>query len=192
MDRSPETRLFRQYWQDGALDLVAGGAVLLIGVGYMFEQMLAEVVVLPLAFAAWFILRRQVVAPRAGYVEFTLRRRERSGLELAGAVAAGVGVLALFVALAIGIRSGPQTPTDMVDAVPALLVALAALASAGLTRSWRFAAYAVLIAAAGAVAVALGTGPGMPLLVGGLAVAGTGAVLLARFVAGSRRFEEGK
>ena len=42
MANSPEGRLFQAYWDDGILDLVGGGAVLFIGVGYVMEQILAD------------------------------------------------------------------------------------------------------------------------------------------------------
>lgn len=190
MKQTAETRLFRAYWGDGALDLIAGVGVALIGVGYLFEQMLAPVVVVPLAFAAWFILRSKVVEPRAGYVEFARRRRQRSAREAAGAVAAGLGVLALVGAIVAGLGGGASTVDQWVDALPAFLVAVAALVAAGLTRSVRFAAYAALLAAAGAAAVAVETGPAIPFLVGGSIVFVTGAVLLARFVAESRSYRE--
>jgi len=189
MKPSPETRLFRAHWQDGTLDLVAGGSVLLIGIGYLFEQMLAEIVVVPLALAAWVILRRRVVEPRAGHVQFARLRRRRSARELLATVVVGIGLGALCVALVLRARAAAPTISDAVDAVPALLVAVAALVAAGLTRTWRFALYALVIAAAAAGAVLLEAGPAMPLLLGGAIVAGTGGLLLARFMAECRRGE---
>lgn len=187
MDRSPEARLFRTHWQDGALDLVAGGSLLLIGLGYVIDQLMIPLVV-PLAFAAWFILRKQVVEPRAGYVEFSRERRQHTARALSGAVAFGLGALALVSVAVVLSRGEGRSALQAVDAVPALLVALAALVGAALTRSVRFGVYAVLIAGAGALTVLLGTGPAIPLLAGGAVVCGTGAVLLARFLAESRPF----
>lgn len=190
MRQSPEARLFALFWDDGTLDLLAGGAVVLMGLGYVFDQPLVEVVVLPLALTAWAILRKRVVQPRAGYVEFTRARRERTGRELLGALAAGVGLLALTLAVLLEVRDGPAGVRGFVDAVPALLLALGAVVAAGLTRAWRFGAYAGLLAAAGLGTVLADTGPGLPLVAGGLVAWATGAVLLVRFLSASRRFQE--
>lgn len=189
MVRSPETRLFQAFWDDGTLDLLGGGAVVLMGVGYMLELFLAEVIVLPLAMAMWLVLRKWVVEPRAGYVEFSRRRRERARHELATTVAVGVGALALVLALVVLVRRGGAMGGAYVDALPALLVALLAAVTSALTRAWRFMGYAGVLTVAGMATVVAGTGPGLALVVGGLIIWGVGLVLLVRFFAASRRFE---
>jgi hypothetical protein len=186
MERSPETRLFRAYWGDGTLDLSAGGAVVAIGLGYVFHLFLVEAVVVPLAFATWFVLRRRVVGPRSGYVVFSRARRERSAAELIGAGALGVGFLLL--AVAIWMHGAPGL-NEGVDALPALLMALASVVAAGLTRARRFVAYGGVWAAAGGMTLVTSAGPAMPLLAGGLVMCVGGAVMLTRFIHGSRRFE---
>lgn len=190
MQASPETRLFRGYWQDGTLDLVAGCGVVIIGIGFLFEQFLGPAVAVPLGFAGWLILRRRVVEPRAGYVELAGRRRRNSARELTGAAGAGVGLLVLVVAVALWGRSDTTTVARAVDGLPALLVGLAALVTAGLTRSWRFVAYAAVMAAMGLVAALTAIGPAIPLLAGGVVAMGTGTVLLIGFLRESRQFAE--
>jgi len=189
MRRSPETRLFSSFWDDGVLDLVAGAGVALIGLGYLFEQYLVVAVVVPLGLTAWLVLRKRLVEPRAGYVEFSRGRRERLGRELLGAVALGGGLLALLLLL-LFMRDRVANLGGLDAAVPALLLALMAAVTAGLTRAWRFAAYATLFAVAGIGTVLMAAGPWLPLLIGGVVVWVTGAVLLARFLAASRRFLE--
>ena len=95
MRQSSEARLFASFWDDGTLDLLTGGAVVLIGLGYVFDAPLVEVVVLPLALTVWAIVRKRVVEPRTGYVEFTRERRARTGRGLLAALALGAGLLAL-------------------------------------------------------------------------------------------------
>lgn len=189
MRQSPEARLFRSYWEDGTLDLVAGASVVMIGFTYVLEQHVFVGVVVPVALVAWMVVRRRVVEPRAGYVEFSRSRRGRSGREVLGALAAGTGLLVLTLLGTIGLRSGSLVPGDAVDALPALLIALGAGVAAGLTRAPRFGVYAALFVAVGAATVWLGVAPGWPLAVGGLVTAASGAVLLARFLAASRRFQ---
>ncbi len=190
MKRSPETRLFSSYWDDGTLDLLIGAAIVLLGVGYVFDLPLVEVVILPLALVMWPILRRRLVEPRAGYVEFARARQARVTWELRGTVALGVGLLVLALAAVLGTRSGALDLSRSVDALPAILVALGAGVTGGLIRAWRFAAYALVLAGAGVGAVLADTGPGLPLVVGGIVMWGWGAVLLVRFLTASRRFQE--
>lgn len=189
MVRSPETRLFQAFWGDGTLDLLGGGALVLIGVGYMLELFVAEVIVVPLAMAMWLVLRKRLVEPRAGYVEFSRGRRERARHELLGTVVVGVGALALVVALVVLARGGVAVGGAYVDALPAVLVALLAAVTSALTRAWRFVGYAGVLVVAGMATVVAGTGPGPALVVSGLIVWGVGLVLLVRFLAASRRFE---
>ncbi len=189
MRQSSEARLFASFWDDGTLDLLTGGAVVLIGLGYVFDAPLVEVVVLPLALTVWAIVRKRVVEPRTGYVEFTRERRARTGRGLLAALALGAGLLALTLVMALLVRDWPTDVRGFVDAVPALLIALGAVVAVGLTGAWRFGLYAGFLAVAGLGTVLAGAGPGLPLVAGGLVAGGTGAVLLVRFLAASRRFQ---
>jgi hypothetical protein len=157
-----------------------------IGLGYVFGLFLVEAVVVPLAFATWFVLQRQVVGPRSGYVVFSRGRRERSAAELVGAGALGVGFLLL--AVAIWMRGAPDR-SGVADALPALLMALASVVAAGLTRARRFVAYGGVLAVAGGMTLVASAGPAMPVLAGGMVMCVGGAVLLTRFIHESRRFE---
>jgi hypothetical protein len=189
MSPSPETRLFSSFWDDGVLDLVAGAAVALIGLGYMVEQYLVVAVVLPLGLTVWLLLRKRLVEPRAGYVEFSRGRRALVRRELLGAVALGGGLFAMILVL-LGMSDRLPGLGELGDAVPALLMAMMAVMAAGLTRAWRFVGYATLLAAGGVGTALVAGGPWLPLMIGGLVALVIGAVLLARFLAASRRFLE--
>lgn len=187
---SLEARLYRASWADGSLDVVAGAAVIMIGAGYWWDLVMASIVAPPLALVAWQVLHRYVVEPRAGRVEFRQERRQRSRRELRWSLALGSAVLvAVLVGLGAGVAAHGPANDDMVDALPATLLAVLAAVAAGLTRSPRFAWYAILLLAAGVVAVLTGTGPGPALVVAGALVAAIGTVLLARLVAQAREDE---
>lgn len=188
---SPETRLFHGYWEDGALDFVGGTAVVLIGLTYVFEQLFLVGAILPLGLVAWWGIRRLVVEPRAGYVRFSRRRRERSERELVGTIGIGAGLLALVVFGALH-RAGGGGAADLVVGLPAVLLALGSALVGGLTRTWRFGVYAALSVIAAAVTVVLGMDPGWPIVVVGLVTSASGAALLGRFTAASRRYEQAK
>lgn len=191
MTRSAETRLFQAYWGDGTLDLVGGAGVVLIGLTYVMEQLVWVGAILPLALVTWWGIRRQVVEPRAGYVEFARSRRDRSERELVGMVGIGVGVL-LLVAFAGTRVASEAPPAKLVAGLPAVLLAVAAALTGGLTRSWRFGVYAAVFVAAAVATVALAADPGWPIVVAGLVMWVWGAVLFGRFLAASSRFEEAR
>jgi hypothetical protein len=190
MVNSLEQKLFQRYWDDGIVDLVGGVAVLFIGVGYLMEQVLAEIVVVPLGVVAWMVLRARIVEPRAGYVKLSRSRRERSGRELAATVGVGTGMLILFVALGVKVRSGDADLGRWVDGLPALLVALPVLMAGALIRARRFSVYAAVFVLGAVSGVQMGFGPGAPLMVGGTVMGVVGATLLARFLAGARAFQQ--
>lgn len=190
MANSPEERLFQAYWDDGILDLVGGVAVLLIGVGYLMEQVLVEIAVAPFGVVAWTILRARIVEPRAGYVKLSRSRRERSSRELAATVGVGMGMLILFVVLGVKVRVGNADLARWVDGLPALLIALPALLTGALIRARRFSVYAAVFVLGAVSSVLMGFGPGVPLMVGGTGMGAVGATLLARFLAGARAYRQ--
>jgi hypothetical protein len=150
----------------------------------------ASVVVAPLALVAWQVLHRRVVEPRAGRVEFRRARRERSRRELRWSLWLGLATLAAVLAvLGVGVSARGALPGDLVDALPAVLLAIPAVVAAGLTRSPRFAWYGALLLLAGAGAVLTGTGPGPTLVLAGTVVTAIGTVLLARLVSEAREDE---
>lgn len=190
--RSAEARLYRASWQDGSVDLVSGVAVMAIGAGYWTDLVVASAVVPPLALVSWLALRRLVVEPRVGRVEFRRDRRERSRRELRWSLALGTLALAAVVVVAVlagGASVRGTTTGDLVDALPAVLLAVLAVAAAGLIRSPRFAWYGGLLLVAGAAAVLTGTGPGPALVAAGAVVAAAGTVLLTRLVVDAREAE---
>ncbi|MEJ2503911.1 MAG: hypothetical protein P8177_11470 [Gemmatimonadota bacterium] len=186
MERTPETRLFQAYWEDGTLDLVGGVALAIIGLSYVLELHVLVGLVLPVALLVGWGIRRRVVEPRAGYVEFSRPRRERSERQLVGAFTVGLGLLAVVVLVAVRGVEGAA----FVDGLPAVLIAVGLGLVGWLTGSGRFGAYAALFLGLGAVTLLLGTAPGWPLVVGGAVVGLSGAVLFGRFLSASRRFEQ--
>ncbi len=195
MRTSPETRLFGAFWADGTLDLVAGAAVILIGAGYLLDGLPlggfpVEAIVVPMALVTWMALRKWVVEPRMGYVEFSRRRRERSTRELTGTAGLGIGLLLLVAAVAFGLRGGTAGLADSVAALPgparragrpghgspdarAEVPGLRRRARRGRRRDPRHPRRSRASPVAG-----------------GFVVWCTGAVLLGRFLVESRRFEE--
>jgi len=190
MLRTPEARLYRSLWSDGSIDLVAGLSLVVIGMGYVLNFAFVTAIVAPLALVAWMTLRSRVVEPRTGRAVPRRDRRERARAELVISAIAGATLLAAALGAAWAVRADLLPATEAVDGLPAVLVALLALADSALTLSPRFAWYAVLLVLGGVLTVVLGAGPGLPLVVVGVVAAVTGGVLLARLLADTPRVGE--
>lgn len=187
-----ETHLFRSYWDDGLVDLLAGLALLVTGLGWETELGALAVIQAPLWIALWGPLRRRLVEPRAGSVTFSRSRRERNARGLGWTLALGVGFLALAVLTLVVVRgqgAGAALPL-LVPGLPALLVAVAAGLAGLLTGARRFQGYGLALLAAAAVTVLLRGGPALPLAAVGLVMVASGGILLVRFLQASRDYEE--
>lgn len=187
-----EADLFRSYHDDGLLDLLAGAALTVMGVGWAAGLGPLATLQAPLWVLLWVPLRRRFVEPRAGYVRFSRCRRERTVRGLWWSLAMGVEALVLVAATAVLVAQRGSSPTValLVPALPAVLVAVAASLAAVLSGARRFHAYALGLLAAGAATVAVEGGPAAPLAVIGIAVLGTGALLFHRFLRASRDFRD--
>lgn len=176
-----ESRLFRQYWDDGLLDLFAGVGVLGIALCWSVGLVAVGAAVPAVLVPFWGPLRRAVVEPRMGLVEFTDERTGRTRRFLAGAAWLGV---ALLLALGVGYLAARSEPGELlrhfVPGLPALLLGLlSALVGVGLGLP-RFLAYAGFLAVSGLAVAVAGAEPEIAMFAGGLAIALTGARLLRR------------
>jgi len=187
-----DRELFRSYWDDGLVDLLFGVALLVTGLGWSSSLGALAVIQAPLWVVMWAPLRRRLVEPHAGFVEFSLGRRSHNSRALLRTLSLGVIALVLCGLAAIVLPGTVDglLARRLVQGLPALLVALAAIQAGLLIRAQRFAAYAVGLALGAAVTVVLSRGPAAPLVAGGLGVTAAGATLLARFLRSSREFEE--
>ncbi len=190
-----EARLYSSYWGDGLLDLLVGVALLTIGVGWWQDQPVLAAVAPALMVPLWAPLRRRIVEPRAGYVEFSQARQSqtRTGLKVTFALLVGTFLLGVGLFLYLQRAEGPEPVSGLghyIAGLPAMLLAIGALIGAQITAAHRFRAYAVLLFLCGATTIAMGWGPAMPMLVGGIGVFLSGLVLMVRFLHTSAAFDE--
>lgn len=188
-----EARLFRTYWDDGLLDLVAGIAVLSIGIGWWFEWAVLAAVAPALIWPLWAPLHRKLIEPRAGYVEFSRRRQQHTRRSLLLAVLLGIGAFLLGIgAFVYVMHRGMDSPyVRIVPGIPAALLAGGALIGAQLTGARRFLGYGLALLAAAGLTAVFDLGPAAPMLFGGAVVTLCGLAMLVRFLRASARFEEG-
>ena len=72
-----ESRLFSHYWDDGLIDLLAGIAIVALGALWLADLVAVGAAVPAMLAVVWAPLRRALVAPRAGTVEFSDGRTGR-------------------------------------------------------------------------------------------------------------------
>lgn len=188
-----DASLFQAYWHDGLLDILCGLGVLVIGLAWIVDLGWLGVVQVPLWILLWAPLRRGIVEPRAGFVEFSSARRKRTRRGLWQTLALGVALLVATVALVSTLQTGAGAGfafRRLVAGLPAVLVAIGASLGGMLTGAGRFHVYGLAALAGAGAAVGLGWGPFTPLVVVGLVAVASGAFLLARFVRASREYEE--
>ena len=189
--RLPDAGLFRAYWDDGLLDVLCGLGVLVIGIGWTVNLSWLGVVQVPLWILLWAPLRRGIVEPKAGFVEFSLARRSRTARRLWRALALGVAVLILTALMLLTVsmeRDAGFALRHLVAGFPAVLVAIGASLAGVLTGARRFHAYGLALLAGAAATIELSWGPAVPLLAVGAVVVVVGACLLARFLRASRAY----
>ncbi len=178
---STEARVFSAYWQDGLLDLLAGSALVAIGLCWVAGFVLAVVIVPPVVLVTWPILRQRVTDPRLGQVRFNAGRRHRMRHGLIAVASLGV-LLFGFVGIRVLKGGTSELVRWLAPGIPALLLAALALSAAEALRLVRFVGYAAVFVTAGLVVAALDADPGWAIAVAGAIVLGNGARMLRRFL----------
>ncbi len=181
-----ESDAYRSSYDDGIIDLFVGLSLVWIGVAWMWIPSLAGVAgVFPAILVTGVLAaRKRLIEARTGYVRWREDRRiwERRNLWIL--LTAGTALFLLGVGTFVTVSDASAT-LDLEWVLPGLLAILLALLALGLvfvTGLRRMAGYAAVLLAAGLVAAAKETNPGMPLLVAGGAITVVGAALLVRFL----------
>jgi hypothetical protein len=180
---SLESRLFSSYWDDGLLDILAGAALLGISACWLMDLVAVGAAVPAIVAPLWIALRRRVVEPRVGMVEFSETRHKRTRRLFVGTAALGVALLVLFtgVHLLKG-SSGQWLLVNAAPAIPAVLLALlSALAGWGLGIP-RFLGYSTALCIAGLAVSAADARPEVAMMSGSFLMLGVGAWRLLRFL----------
>ena len=178
-----ERKVFQHYWNDGLLDVFAAIGIFLIGVSWLRDFPVGAVFVPALLVPFWNPVRRKVIEPRLGFVDFMEARERRNQHILKLVMYFGIAVLILAIELYFVRDSLPVEPTvALIAGLPAFLLALLAIFTAALVGSTRFFAYALILVLTGVSGALLDWTPGLILAVAGgimLVIAGS---LLIRFL----------
>lgn len=180
---SLEHRAFHSFWNDGLLDLMLGLVLLVMGLAWWQDVAVLGAIFPPACVFMWRPLRRRLVEPRMGFVEFgedrQLKTRSfRFGLTgfFAGAMVLGMLVFLLWNNAVL------RQPAEWIDGFPLVLLALPAAGFALFTGCRRFYFYAILLLASALSLVIQGIEPHAGLLASGVVITLSGAFVLTRFL----------
>lgn len=179
-----ETRIFRGYWQDGALDLSAGLALTFAAILWLLGAKVGIAIAPAIGLAAFPILRKRITEPRIGHVRFNETRRTKLRRGQLLALMGGAVALAAVLGLALvrnGTTNGASLEQTIAPGIPAALVALMSLIAATMLGLIRFVVYALVLFAAAVAVIIADAHPALAELAGGLIVTATGAALMLRF-----------
>lgn len=189
---SLEQAAYRDAYSDGIIDLFVGASLLWIGTAWIWLPGIAGLAgVFPAIFVTAMLTgRKKFVEGRTGYVKWSPPRRRWERRNLVLLVAAGTALFGLGVA-AFLVASSRSDDAEILGSIgPGLLAFLLALMAVGLgvmMATGRLFLYAGVLAIGGIVAVWQDTSPGWPMLAAGAVVAGTGSVMLLRYVRANPR-----
>jgi len=185
-----EARVFRAWWDDGQLDLFFGVGALGIAAFWAVDLVALGAVVPGLLAILWTPIRRALVEPRAGWVEFSASRVADSRRKLLAVLVAGMGLLVAFAVALYLVSAGVVEPAgDLSAAIPGALIGLMALVVAVGLRIGRFLWYAVVFVVVAMVLALAGYAPEVAMAAAGVIVTASGVSLLARFFWRSRLAE---
>ncbi len=187
-----EATAYRESFSDGLVDVFVGLGLLWIGATWFLLDALVPLAVAgpPLIAVALFPVRQRILEPRVGYVRWTAPRRSWERRQMARFLFAGTlvfGVAAALVSFAIADGGVLPEVRAFAPGLPAVLVAVPAVAVAVTTGLFRVWPYLLILVVAAGVTVAYALEPGWPLVVTGLALLLGGAWLFARFLRSNPR-----
>jgi MFS family permease len=181
-----ERHIFRRYWDDGQLDLFAAAGVFLIGLFWLRSLPAGAAIVPALMVPLWQPLRRRLVEPRMGRVEFTNTRDQQNRRALKFVMYGGIAVLILGIEVYFFRDSLPVSPSlNLIAGLPAFILAVLAVAASVLVGSARFLLHAAVLVVAGASGALLGWRPGTILAFAGTAMLVIAGIVIARFMKSS-------
>lgn len=177
-----EKKVFRSYWQDGVIDLLAGISTILIGVGWLVDLFPLTLGVPILAIIAWAGIRQRVTEPRLGNVTFSSKRRRDMVHGWIAVLSLGLVVGGNLITRIWMDGSYSSASEWFAPAIPAFIIAAMSLSCAAALGLWRFFFYSVIFAACGLAVAELRTEPWWGLVLGGTLVSISGSILLVRFL----------
>lgn len=179
-----ERKAFKGFWNDGLLDLMVGLVVLVVGISWWQDVAVLGAVFPAVCFSMWYPLRRRLVEPRMGYVEFSGERELKVRTFRHGLVAFFTGSMLFGVVVFLLWNGGVlPRPATWIAGFPLLLTAIPALFFALFTNCRRFVVYALVMLLAAVTVIVRGWPPHVGLIASGVFITAMGMFILGRFLA---------
>lgn len=180
-----EKKAFRSFWDDGLLDVLLGLVILVLGLSWWQGVAVLGAVFPAACVTMWFPLRKRLIEPRMGFVEFSGKRELKVRTFKFGLASFFAGTMLLGVLVfALWHRGIMPQPARWIAGFPLLLLAIPSALFAAFTQCRRFEVYALVMLAAGIELVIRDWEPHVGMLVSGVVILLSGGVILARFLAG--------
>lgn len=178
-----EGKAFRSYWNDGLLDIMLGLVLLATGLSWWQDVAVMGAIFPAVCVGMWHPLRKRLVEPRMGYVEFDGDRELKIRSFRFGLIAFFAGMMALGLVVYVLWRGDLASDSSYwIAALPLVLIAVPAMFFALFTNCMRFAAYAFLLFVAGVTVVLQDRDPHVGMIASGVIVLVTGLIILSRFL----------
>jgi len=181
--REFESIAFRSFWNDGLLDLMVGLVVLMVGIFWWQDVAVLGAIFPAICASMWYPLRKRLVEPRMGYVEFSGDRELKVRSFRHGLIAFFTGTAA-FGAVVYLLWNGDVLPgpTAWIAGFPLVLIGIPAVFFALFTNCRRFAVYALVLFLAGVEVIIQGWDPHVGLIASGVFITAVGLVILVQFL----------
>jgi hypothetical protein len=178
-----ERKSFQSFWGDGLLDTMVGFGLVAIGASWWQDVAVLGALFPAVAASMWNPLRKRLVEPRLGYVEFSGKRELKTRSFRHGMMTFMLGTMLLGVSIYFfWNKTALPELGEWIAGFPALLLAMMAVPFGIFTGCKRFFAYAALMLLVGTATVFLDVRPGPPILAGGIVISIAGLTILTRFI----------
>jgi hypothetical protein len=180
---SLEKSAFRSFWNDGLLDVMLGLTVLVVGLSWWQDMAVFGALFPAVCVSMWHPLRKRLVEPRMGYVEFSGERNLKVRGFRFGLTAFFTGTMMLGAVVFLLWQGGAiSRPANWIAGFPLLLIGIPVLFFAAFTQCRRFYLYAALTLLAGAEVVLQDQDPHVGMIATGIVITVCGIVVLFRFL----------
>lgn len=180
---SLEKGAFRAFWNDGILDIMLGLVVLILGLSWWQDVAVLGAVFPAICASMWVPLRRKLIEPRMGFVEFSGPREIKVRTFLFGLAAFFTGTTLLGAVIFFMWNSDVlPRPADWVAGFPLLLIAVPAIFFALFTQCKRFFVYAFVLVMCAIELIYQGWDPHVGLMASGGFMLVSGSYILLRFL----------
>ena len=178
-----ESRAFRSFWNDGLLDLMVGLVVLIMGISWWQDVAVLGAIFPAVCASMWYPLRKRLVEPRIGYVEFTGERELKVRSFRHGLFAFFTGTMAFGLVIYV-LWNGDVLPgpAEWIAGFPLVLIAIPAVFFALFTSCRRYAVYALVLFLAGVEVIYQGWEPHVGMIASGVFITVAGLIILVRFL----------